>query len=307
MSLKAVLAGGRGLLGRALTEQLSRAGWEVVVLSRAARADMAVREVYWNGESGGAWTAELEGAAALVNFTGRNLNCVFTLENSREIVESRVNAVRALGKAVAKCKKPPAVWVQCSATGYYGSTGLGLCDEDSPPGHGYLAEVCGQWEDAFAALELAATRRVVLRLGIVLSRQGGAYPPLAQLTRRFLGGTAGSGQQGVSWVHVNDATAVFLQAIERPEMTGAYNVCAPEPATNADFMRALRHSLSRPWTPPVPAFVVKLAALYLMKTDPQLVLTGRACAPTRLQVEGFQFEFPELTPALCDLSKWGPA
>jgi hypothetical protein len=307
MSLKAVLAGGSGLLGRALSQKLSKLGWEVVVLSRSPREATDIREVYWNGETGGAWTAELEGAAALVNFTGRNLNCVFTLENSREILESRVKAVRALGKAVAKGKKPPAVWVQCSATGYYGSTGLGLCDEDSPPGHGYLAEVCCQWEDAFTALELATTRRVVLRLGVVLSRQGGAYPPLARLTRRFLGGTAGSGQQGISWVHLNDALAVFLQAVERPDMTGAYNVCAPEPATNADFMRALRHSLGRPWTPPAPAFVVKFAALHLMKTDPQLVLTGRACVPTRLQVEGFQFEFSELAPALSDLAKWVPA
>lgn len=306
MAKKVILAGGRGLLGGILAQELTKLGAEVVVLSRSPREETAVREVLWNGESGGAWTAELEGAAALVNFSGRNLNCVFTLENSREILESRINAVRALGKAVAKCKQPPAVWVQCSAIGYYGSTGLGLCDEDSPPGHDFLAHVCHQWEEAFGALELEQTRRVVLRLGVVLSLKGGAYPPLARLTRRFLGGTAGSGLQGFSWVHGDDVVEAFLEAIRRSDMTGAYNVCAPEPATNAEFMRALRHSLGRPWAPPAPAFAVKLIARHLLDTDPQLILHGRGCAPTRLQVQEFTFKFPDLASALRDLAKWQP-
>ena len=304
MGKKIILAGGRGLLGSALAKKLTKLGAEVVVLSRTPQEEAVSREVYWNGESGGAWTAELEGAAALVNFSGRSLHCVFTLENSREILETRLNAVRALGKAVAKCKQPPAVWVQCSATGYYGSTGLGLCDEDLPPGQDFLATVCRQWEEAFAAVELPQTRRVVLRLGTVLSRDGGAYPLLARLTRRFLGGTAGSGHQGFTWVHADDACDAFLQAIQRSELTGAYNLCAPEPATNAEFMRALRHSLGRPWAPPAPAFAVKWIARRFMDSDPQLILNGRACVPTRLLVQEFHFNFPDLPSALRDLAKW---
>jgi uncharacterized protein (TIGR01777 family) len=205
---------------------------------------------------------------------------------------------------VAKCKQPPAVWVQCSATGYYGSTGLGLCDEDSPPGQDFLATVCHQWEEAFFALDLPQTRRVVLRLGVVLSREGGAYPALARLTRRFLGGTAGSGQQGFSWVHADDAVEAFLQAMQRDDLVGPYNLCAPEPATNAEFMRALRQSLGRPWAPPAPAFAVKLIARRLLNTDPQLVLNGRACVPTRLLLQEFPFQFHDLTSALRDLAKW---
>jgi uncharacterized protein (TIGR01777 family) len=304
MSSKVVLAGGSGLLGRALARRLAGLGWEVVILSRSPREEAAVREVMWNGETGGPWAAELDGAAALVNFAGRSLQCVFTLENSREILESRVNAVRTLGRAVAKCKQPPAVWVQCSGLGYYGATGLGLCDEDSPPGTDFLAEVCRRWEEALGALELAATRRVVLRFGPVLSRDGGAYPPLADLSRRFLGGFAGSGQQGFSWVHENDAIRALVQAVQRTDFTGAYNVCTPEPAINADFMHALRRSIGRPWAPPAPAFAVRLVARHLMAIDPQLILGGRACAPTRLLTQGFQFEFPELTGALRDLAKW---
>jgi len=303
MGKKVILAGGRGFLGSALAQKLTKLGAEVVVLSRSPGEDAGVREVLWNGEGGGAWTAELEGAAALVNFAGRNLNCVFTLENSREILDSRIKAVKALGKAVAKCKQPPAVWVQCSATGYYGGTGLGLCDEDSPAGQDFLAQVCCQWEEAFAAQELEQTRRVVLRLGMVLGRQGGAYPPLARLARLFLGGTAGSGQQGISWVHLDDAIAAFLEAIKRSDLSGAYNVCAPEPATNAEFMSALRRSVGRPWAPPAPAFAVKLIALKLMATDPQLILNGRACVPSRLLQQDFHFQFPDLTSALGDLAK----
>lgn len=292
------------MLGRALAPKLTKMGWDVVVLSRSPRDDVPVREVLWNGETGGAWTAELEGADALVNLAGRSLQCVFSLENTREILTSRVNAVRALGKALAKCKRPPAVWVQSSAVGYYGSTGLGLCDEDSRPGIDFLAEVCRLWEDSLGALELAATRRVVLRLGVVLSLEGGAYPPLARLARRFLGGSAGSGQQGISWVHEHDAIEAFVQAIQRTDLAGAHNVCAPEPATNADFMRALRRSLGRPWAPRIPAFAVKLAARHIMKTDPSLVLGGRGCAPARLLAQGFQFKFPDLASALSDLAKW---
>lgn len=275
-----------------------------MILTRSPQGNAPGREVLWNGENGGAWTAELEGAAALVNFAGRSLKCLFTLENCREILDSRVNAVRALGKAMARCKRPPPVWVQCSATGFYGSHGLGICYEDAPAGQDFLAEVCVQWEAAFNAVELRATRRVIMRLGVVLDLEGGMYPPLARLTRWFLGGAAGSGQQGISWVHRDDVTNALVEAIRRDEMSGAYNLCAPDPVTNADFMRALRHSLIRPWAPGAPAWAIKWAARNVMETEPQLILGGRSCVPARLLEQGFVFQFPDLKPALADLVKW---
>jgi hypothetical protein len=261
-----------------------------------------VRAVYWDGEKGGKWTAELEGAAVLVNLAGRSINCVFTLEHSREILDSRLRAVQALGKALAKCKQPPAVWVQASAVGLYGTMGYGLCDEHTPPAQDFLAEVCHQWENAARAACPAATRQVILRLGVVLDRHGGTYPTLARLVRRWLGGTAGSGTQGFSWIHSDDVMLAFQQAILRPEMTGAYNVCAPRPVTNAVLMASLRHALHRPWVPAAPAFVVRWAAVNIMRMDPTLVLGGRPCTPQRLLAEGFRFEFPELDPALRDLA-----
>lgn len=307
---KVILAGGSGFLGRALARQLAARGTEVVILTREPEKyppnpDVSAgitRAVYWDGAVASKWAAELEGAEAVVNLAGRSINCVFTLARSREILESRLHAVKALGKALARAKQPPAVWVQASAVGYYGTAGEGPCDEETPAGTDFLAEVCRQWEEAFHAAGPSSTRQVVLRLGVVLDRHGGAYPALAQLTRRYLGGPAGSGTQGVSWVHRNDAMLAFQQALTRGDMQGAYNVCAPHPVTNAGLMTELRRSLRRPWAPPAPAFLVKLAATYLMKTDPTLVLGGRQCTPRRLLAQGFRFEFPELTSALRDLT-----
>ena len=167
--------------------------------------------------------------------------------------------------------------------------------------HDFLAEVCRQWEAAFQQACPPEVRPAVLRLGLVLDRTGGAYPPLARLVRRFLGGAAGSGRQGFSWVHGHDVRRAFRYAITTPEIKGAYNVCAPHPATNAEFMAALRRSLHRPWVPPAPAFMVKLAATYLMQTDPTLVLGGRLCTPQRLLAQGFRFEYPDLESALGEL------
>lgn len=303
MANKVVLAGGSGFLGQALARRLAADGWEIVVLSRQPRPDAPFREVQWNAETGGAWAAELAGAAAVVNFAGRSINCVHTLENSREILASRVQAVQALGKGWARAKHPPPVWIQCSATGYYGNAGDRFCDESLPPGPGFLAEVCRSWEEAFAALDLPGVRRVVLRLGVVLDRDHGALPPLVRLVRRFLGGAAGGGRQFFSWVHRDDAVAAFAAALAQPGMSGAYNVCSPAPVTNAEFMRELRGVLGRPWAPPAPAFAVRLLAGPLMGVDANLALHGQRCAPRRLQAAGFVFRHPAVGGALRDLLK----
>lgn len=306
MPRKVILAGGSGLVGRALARTLQAGGWEPVVLTRSPRPEAKIREVAWNGETGGPWTAELAGAEAIVNLAGSSIDCVHTLAASREIRESRLNAVHALGKALAKTKSPPSVWVQASAVGYYGRSGGALCDEQTPAGQDFLAAVCRDWEAAMQTACPAATRAVVLRFGVVLSRQGGAYPVLARLTRNFLGGTAGPGTQGISWVHLDDVTQALRQGLARDDLAGAYNVCSPRPATNAEFMAALRRSLGRPWAPPAPAFAVRLAATHLLKTDPSLVLGGRRCVPSRLLAQGFRFEFADLEPALHDLANPHP-
>ncbi|HEY0865422.1 MAG TPA: TIGR01777 family oxidoreductase [Lacunisphaera sp.] len=304
---KVILAGGSGFLGRALGRALSAGGWEVVVLTRdpdrVAPSDEtpALRGVMWNGETGGAWAAELEGAAALVNLAGRSINCVHSLENSREILDSRLNAVKALAKGYARAKNPPPVWVQCSATGFYGNAGDRFCEESLPPGPGFLAEVCRRWEEAFAALDLPDVRRVVLRLGPVLDQRTGPFPAMLGLTRKFLGGAAGSGRQFLSWIHRDDAVAAFAAAVDRPELNGVYNLCAPGAVTNTEFMRELRAAVGRPWVPPAPEFVVRFIAEHHFRTDGNLALHGQRCTPQKLLATGFKFTHPAVGGAIRDL------
>lgn len=308
MPRKAILAGGSGFLGQALARRLLADGWEVVVLTRSPRqchqlGDTGGRPVAWDARTAGDWSGELDGADALVNFAGRSVRCVHTDGNRRAIRDSRVHAVEALGAALAKAARPPGVWVQCSGIGYYGPRGAGeCCDESTPPGDDFLARVCRDWEAAFHAACPAASRGVVVRLGMVLGREGGAFPLLAKLARAGLGGTAGGGRQGMSWIHVDDAVGLFVRALADLGMRGAYNACAPEPVANADFMRALRRAVHRPWSPPAPAFAVRLAARCFLRTDPSLVLDGQYAVPARLQAAGHGFVHPHLDAALRDLA-----
>jgi uncharacterized protein (TIGR01777 family) len=310
MANKVVLAGGSGFLGRALARRLGREGWEVVILTRDVEswewsddAAPAVRAVGWNGETGGAWAAELEGAAAVVNFAGRSVNCVHTLDHSREILESRLAAVRALGKGYARAKNPPPLWVQCSASGYYGNAGDRFCEESLPPGPGFLAEVCRRWEEAVTQLDLPEVRRVIVRIGTVLDAEHGALPPLVKITKRFLGGAAGTGRQYLSWIHRDDLVAGLHLALTQPAMSGAYNLCAPGPVTNKEFMREMRAVLGRPWVPAAPEFMVRLIATRVLDTEPNLALHGQRCSPARIQAAGLTFAHPALHGALIDLLK----
>jgi uncharacterized protein (TIGR01777 family) len=296
-----VIAGGSGFIGTALAQEFIRRGRPVVVLTRAPRARPdGVREVAWDGAKLGPWAAELDGAAAVINLTGKNINCPHTPENLQTITASRVNSVRAIAAALAQAKSPPPVWVQASATGYYGDTGDRLCDESSPAGDDALAQICREWEQAFASASLPATRRVGLRIGFVLGWGGGALPVLARLTRLFLGGAAGSGRQYISWIHLDDLVRIFVAAVEDEAFHGTYNAVAPNAVTNTEFMRSLRRALGRPWSPPAPAWAVKLGAR-LMGSEPSLALISQRSAPARLLQGGFQFQFPELAGALREL------
>ena len=298
-----VIAGGSGFIGTALAAEFARRGYAVVVLTRSPRAPVAgIREVAWDAKNPGAWTAELDGAEAVINLTGKNINCPHTPENLRALTASRVDSVNAIAAAISRAQPPPRVWVQASATGFYGGNSDRWCDENAPAGGDALANICRAWETAFAVANLPSTRRVTLRIGFVLGRAGGALRVLARLTKWFLGGAAGSGRQFISWIHLTDLTRIFVTAVEQEDFSGPFNAVAPNPVTNAVFMRELRRALHRPWSPPVPAFAVKLGAK-LLGSEPSLALTGQRCAPKRLAAAGFKFQFPELPPALAELCR----
>ena len=301
MNNQIIIAGGSGFLGQALAPVLIERGYQVVVLGRGAsgrRRD--VEHLQWDGSTLGDWATALAGAKAVVNLTGKAVNVRHTPENKREILRSRVDSVRALGRAIERCATPPQVFVQASGIGFYGDTADQAVDESAPSGSDFMAEVCREWEGALDALHLPATRKVVLRIGVVLGPNGGALQLLEKLTRLFAGGAVGSGGQFISWIHIHDIMRMFVAAIEQQELTGTFNATAPEPVTNAEFMRELRRALHRPWSPRVPAPFVRLGA-WLMGSEGDLALLSFRCAPRRFIEHGFAFHFANLKTALGDL------
>ena len=298
---RVVLAGGSGFLGQQLARELLARHYEVVVLTRSPRRRSdGVAEAEWNGTHIGEWIQYLNKAEAVVNLAGRNVNCRHTAKKILEIAESRVNSVRVLVAAFHHIVHPPRVWVQAGAIGFYGDQGDQSCDEGTPAGEDKLAGVCRQWEDAFNSVVAANTRRVLLRIGFVLGGSGGGLPVLARLSRRFLGGTVGSGKQYISWIHLADLNRMFIDAIERKDLSGTFNATAPNPARNKEFMSALRRALHRPWGLPAPALGVRVGA-WLMQTEASLALCGCRCAPKRFIAAGFHFQFPDLLGALKDI------
>jgi uncharacterized protein (TIGR01777 family) len=291
---RVILAGGSGFVGSALASALRTKGFEPLVLGRGGT------DLQWDGKTLGPWATALEGAEAVVNLTGKNINCHHTEENRREIIRSRVDSVRVLGDVITRCALPPKAFVQASGVGYYGNTGDRVADENSPLGDDFPADVCRQWEGAFDALQLPATRKVTLRLGVVLGHDGGALPILEKLTRWFLGGAVGNGRQFMSWIHVTDIVRMCEAALERSELTGVFNATSPAPVANSEFMRELRRALHRPWSPPVPAPFARAGA-WIMGTDGDLALTSCRCVPRKILERGFDFRFPNLREAFADL------
>jgi len=298
---RVVLAGGSGFLGNAIARPLLARNYEVVVLTRSPhKRNDGVREIAWDGRTLGIWVQYFDDAHAVVNLTGRSVNCRHTPENLRDIIKSRVNSVSAIASAIHNVARPPRVWVQSGSLAFYGDLDDRWCEEGTPSGQGEMVETCRLWENAFKTVPLSYTRRVLLRVGLVLARDGGALSVLGKLTRRFLGGAAGNGRQYVSWIHLADMNQMLMDSIERDEVIGVFNATGPNPATNAEFMSELRRTLHRPWCPPAPVWAVRFGS-WLMRTDPSLALTGRRCAPKRFLKLGFKFQFPELRGALKDI------
>lgn len=297
---KVVVAGGSGRIGRALVAELAGEGREVVVLSRRAGGDAGPgpRSVAWDGRSVGAWAAELEGAAGVVNLAGEDIaGGRWSAARKRRLLDSRVAPTGALVEAIRRARRPPAALLQASAVGYYGDRGDEALDESSAPGAGFLPEICVAWENASAPVEALGVRRVVLRTGLVLAREGGALPEMARPFRFGVGGPLGDGRQWMPWIHLADETAAIRFLLARADPRGPFNLVAPEPASNEAFSRALARVLGRPSLLRAPAFALRLA----LGEMAGMLLGGQRPAPRRLLEAGYRFRFPALEPALADL------
>jgi uncharacterized protein (TIGR01777 family) len=278
------------------------AGYDVIILTRGpSRDDGRIRHVTWDAKTLDRWVTEVDGAAGIINVVGRTVDCRKTQKNKRVILESRVDSVHALGQACSKCQNPPPVWIQSATAHIHGDPpGDTIITDDSPFGTGFAPDVGRAWEAALHESAPPGCRKVILRISFVLGRNGGPLQTLARLTKLFLGGRAGSGKQWISWIHEEDLAAIVLRALSDTSMHGVYLTTAPNPVTNAEFMRELRRTLHRPWSPPVPTPLVKFGA-WLMRTDPELALLGRRCVPTKLEDQKTMFRFSRLEDALSDL------
>ena len=297
-----VIAGGTGFLGLNLARHLVGLGCEVVLISRhPSAADPRWHHAQWDARTLGDWVRHLDGATALVNLAGRTVDCTKTPDHCDEILRSRVESTEVLGRALRRVGTLPQAWVQMATAHRYGDPPEIVCDEDAPFGHGLAPFVGHAWEEAYARAVPAQIRQVILRTSFVLGRHGGALRRLATLARWGLGGKVGHGRQGISWIHEQDMNRLFARAIDDDRMKGAYLATAPNPVSNAEFMRALRRALRVPFGLPAMGWMVRLAAPLILRTDPDLALYGRYCVSRRLREEGFDFQFPDVASALRDL------
>jgi uncharacterized protein (TIGR01777 family) len=307
---KVILAGGSGFLGRALGKQLARAGYEVVVLTRRPRewlqAD-AIRTAFWDGQTKGAWCAELDSAHAVINLSGRSVDCRYSPLNRRLIVESRLKSTRILALAIKDAAEPPKVWVNAASATIYADTRGDLpanTETDGVIGEGFSVGVCEAWEAEFNRWTLPATKQVCLRVAITLGADGGAMIPLMRLARLGLGGKQGDGQQWVTWLHIDDFCGIVAAVIEQTLKGTLYNCASLAPLKNVDFMRAIRRAaggLGKWLGLPTPKLLLGIGA-WMIRTETELILKSRKVAPQKLIEEGYEFKYPSLDVALLDLS-----
>ena len=302
MKHKLIIAGGTGSVGEALTEYFRGNYESIVILTRGMRpSEGNVRYVEWDARTSGRWTEELEAADLLVNLTGKSVNCRNTEKNQKEIVQSRVDATRALGCAVEACKAPPKLWVNASAAAIYGDTGDRIVDEDSPWAHDGTAEVSKQWEAAFAESDCPQTRKVILRIGLVLQREKGVVDVLSKLARLGLAGSVGSGRQYVSWIHEADLVRLVEWVSDHEDISGPINAVSPNPVTNAEFMKGFREGLGVKIGLPAPGWATRIGA-FVIGTNAELVLTGRRVG-SKILSGRFSFLYPQYATAIRHLLK----
>jgi len=299
-----VIFGAHGFLGRYLSRHFARQGREVVAVARHRQGwsgDGMFLE--WDGKSPGPWTLALEGAEAVINVAGSGVNRRLTPEIRREILESRIVSTQAIGRAIADCKAPPAVWLNASTATWYRHA------EDRPqddwlgePGEGFCCEVTRAWEEAFFA-EMAPpeTRKVALRLGLVLANEPGTvFEALWKLAARGLGGAMGDGGQRVSWIHMED----FLRAAEfiigDAFLSGAVNVAAPDFPTNREWMKVFREAVGMPPGLPAPRWLLEIRSR-LMRAETELVLKSHWAEPLRLRDAGFRWHWTRAADAVANL------
>ena len=300
MSVKIIVAGGTGLVGKALVNRLIETKHDVVVLCRnvdAAQASVnpSARMEKWDGRNMGLWDEQIDGAEAVLNFAGESIGARrWSRARKRVILESRLDPTKALVEAIRKASRKPRVLVNASAVGYYGEVEDGDVNESHPNGKGFLAGVCSMWELEARAAETLGVRVVLTRSGVVLGKGAPSLQKMMLPFKLFAGGTVGSGRQWFPWVHLDDLISAVLFALTNGNLSGAVNVVAPECVRMKQFCSTLGRTMRRPSWAPVPSFMLRM----ILGEMSEIVLTGQKVIPTKLMESGFGFRFPRLAEAL---------
>jgi uncharacterized protein (TIGR01777 family) len=311
---KIVIAGGTGFIGQEMIKYFGKEN-SIIILTRqipdarnnrnayyslTAKDLEHVRYVKWDARTLGEWAHELNNSDLLINLTGKTVNCRYTEKNKKEILDSRVNAVKILGEAIRQCKVAPLLWINASSATIYRHAMDRPQDEYSTEFHeGFSVNVCRAWEQTFYDEHTPATRKAALRMAITLG-PGGIFIPYFNLLKFGLGGRQGSGKQMYSWVHIEDTCRMIEWIFVHRELNGTFNCASPNPVTNNEFMQTLRRITRTRIGLPAYTWMIKLDGA-IIGTSPELVLKSRWVVPTKILESGFQFNYPFLTDAMREI------
>ena len=296
--MKIVITGATGFIGSALVKKLHASGYKPVLLSRRHRQTSAFQNavsVSWNPENENEIVKEIDGADAVINLAGEPIvGKRWSKIQKMKILESRVRATRTVVHSIKQANEKPAVLINASAVGYYGSRGTEELTEESHPGSGFLTDVCKAWEAHAIRAEDFGVRVVRIRTGIALEKTGGALQKMLPPFRFGMGGWLGNGNQWMSWIHLEDLLRLILFCVENEKAKGAVNAISPQPVTNKVFSMVLAQVLNRPCLMPVPAFALKL----LMGEMSEILLGSQRVLPKKARELGFSFQYPDIRKAL---------
>ncbi len=301
---RVIVTGATGFIGKALCLRLESEGYKVVALSRNPEKGQRLfgpkfSVAKWDDANASEWMQYADGAYAIVNLAGENIGSGrWTSKRKQSILQSRLDAGKAVVEAVEFASVKPRVVVQASAVGFYGSRGNDSIDESSSPGEGFLAAVAREWEESTQEVESFGVRRVVIRSGVVLGAEGGALLQLLKPFRLFAGGPLGSGRQWFSWIHIEDEVNAILFLLKREDLKGVFNLSAPHPLLQKDLARLIGKIMRRPSWFPTPGFMLRAILGEMAK---EMLLVSQRVAPKRLLQAGYRFLYPEAEHALKDI------
>ena len=291
-----LITGGTGMIGRLITEELLKQGYSVSHLSRKPGNNPKVKTYLWDVYKGIIDEHCLEGISTILHLAGENIaEKRWTDKRKKEIIDSRTRSINLIYKLIQSKSNQVNTIISASAIGYYSDRGDEFLTEDSPPNNYFMAQCCIEWEDAIDKGKELGLRILKFRTGVVLNKNEGALMQMARPIKLGFGAPLGSGRQWIPWVHWQDVVDMYLYAIEKINLSGVYNMAAPNPVTNKQLTKALGKQLHRPiWPIKVPSFVFKL----LLGEMSTIVLGSTRVSAEKIEMDGFTFKYPELVGAL---------